>query len=118
MLVATQVPPQIADRQVELIDEHVAGRAHGDERAALGHEAVEVADPDGPESTAILRTDRQRIKAVQHLARRLVRQDDHVEALAQTALADVGVVQRFDGNSYCSSTHRVQPSSTLPPVHG
>ena len=69
-------------------------RAQRDERAALGDEALEVVDAVVADAAAVLGPDRQRVEAVEDLARRLVGQDDRVEPLPQAARADVGVVDR------------------------
>ena len=82
----------VPHRNRQTIDREIGRRAERDERAAFRDEAGEVLDADLADAAAVFRPDAFGVEAVDDLARRLIGQDDRVEALPQSAAADVGVV--------------------------
>ena len=118
VLVASQGTLLVADRHREPVDDEVGCCAHGDQRTAVADEALQAVDADIADAAAVLRADGRAKVAVDDFTRQLVGEDDHVELAPESASAQIGVVKRGVGNSYCSRTQRVHPSSMLPLVHG
>ena len=119
MLVAPQRPLEIAHRNREAIDREIAGAPSVISVPPSATNCCSCSTPASPMPPRYSGRIGAGVEAVDDLARRLVGEDDRVEALPQLAGADIGVVdRRVRLNSYCSSTQRVQPSSMLPPVHG
>ena len=82
---------RVDDRKVQVADDDVAGRIEGDDRPAAMDEAAQVSRSLLAETAGKLGRIDLRIVAFKDLARRLLRQDDHIEAGAQVPLTHVGV---------------------------
>src|SRR3989441_2382952 len=94
MLVARQPSLAVRYGTRQPLDCEIAGAPHEDERAAVCDELPQVGDAGLADAAAVLGTDRGGLVAVDDLARTLVSEDNRVELLAQSAGADLRVVDR------------------------
>ena len=96
VLLAAQPALQVAHRHREPIDRQIRGRAKRDQRAALRDESREVLDAGLADAAAVLGAHRRGVVAVDNVAWRLIRKDEHVVEAPEPAAPDVGVVDRRD----------------------
>jgi hypothetical protein len=98
---------EVMHRDRQVFDGQVARVAHGDERAAVRHELLQLLHAGVADAAAIFGL----IAGVgcDDVARVLIGDDDRVELLAELAGADVGVVDRRQVELCCSSTSASSP---------